>query len=156
MGALPDRLPGFQHVENDPLRARFDAAWGVAVPPKRGWNLTGMFHAMERRELTALYVIGENPVQSEADQGKAIAALSGLDHLVVQDIFLTRTAQLADVVLPAAAAWAESEGPARPATTSRSSSTWRAAWAARPMPGASHPRRPSGTRSGACRRCTPG
>ncbi len=47
MGALPDRLPGFQHVENDPLRARFDAAWGVAVPPKRGWNLTGMFHAME-------------------------------------------------------------------------------------------------------------
>jgi predicted molibdopterin-dependent oxidoreductase YjgC len=110
MGALPDRLPGFQHVENDPLRARFDAAWGVTVPPKRGWNLTGMFHAMERGELTALYVIGENPVQSEADQGKAIAALSGLEHLVVQDIFLTRTAQLADVVLPAAAAWAETEG----------------------------------------------
>jgi predicted molibdopterin-dependent oxidoreductase YjgC len=110
MGALPDRLPGFQHVENDRLRARFDAAWGVAVPPKRGWNLTGMFHAMERQELTALYVIGENPVQSEADQGKAIAALSRLEHLVVQDIFLTRTAQLADVVLPAAAAWAETEG----------------------------------------------
>jgi formate dehydrogenase major subunit len=110
MGALPDRLPGFQHVENDPLRARFDAAWGVTVPPKRGWNLTGMFHAMERGDLTALYVIGENPVQSEADQGKAITALSGLEHLVVQDIFLTRTAQLADVVLPAAAAWAETEG----------------------------------------------
>jgi formate dehydrogenase major subunit len=110
MGALPDRLPGFQHVENDPLRARFDAAWGVTVPPKRGLNLTGMFHAMERGELTALYVIGENPVQSEADQGKAITALSGLEHLVVQDIFLTRTAQLADVVLPAAAAWAETEG----------------------------------------------
>ncbi len=110
MGALPDRLPGFQHVENDPLRARFDAAWGVAVPPKRGWNLTGMFHAMGQGELTALYVIGENPVQSEADQAKTIAALSGLEHLVVQDIFLTRTAQLADVVLPAAAAWAETEG----------------------------------------------
>jgi len=110
MGALPDRLPGFQHVENDPLRARFDAAWGVAVPPKRGWNLTGMFHAMEQGELTALYVIGENPVQSEADQAKAIRALSGLEQLVVQDIFLTRTAELADVVLPAAAAWAETEG----------------------------------------------
>ncbi len=110
MGALPDRLPGFQHVENDPLRARFDATWGVTCPPKRGWNLTGMFQAMERRELTALYVIGENPVQSEADQAKAIAALSGLEHLVVQDIFLTRTAELADVVLPAAAAWAETEG----------------------------------------------
>jgi predicted molibdopterin-dependent oxidoreductase YjgC len=110
MGALPDRLTGFQHVENDPLRARFDAAWGVAVPPKRGWNLTGMFHAMEQGELTALYVIGENPVQSEADQAKAIRALSGLEHLVVQDIFLTKTAELADVVLPAAAAWAETEG----------------------------------------------
>ncbi len=110
MGALPDRLPGFQHVENDRLRARFDAAWGVTVPPRRGLNLTGMFHAMERGELTALYVIGENPVQSEADQAKAIRALAGLEHLVVQDIFLTKTAELADVVLPAAAAWAETEG----------------------------------------------
>ncbi len=110
MGALPDRLAGFQHVENDPLRARFDAAWGVTVPPKRGWNLTGMFSAMERGELTALYVIGENPAQSEADQGKAVRALAGLEHLVVQDIFLTKTAAMADVVLPAAAAWAETEG----------------------------------------------
>jgi formate dehydrogenase major subunit len=110
MGALPDRLPGFQHVEQDALRARFDAAWGVAVPPRRGKHLSAMFEAMEHGELTALYVIGENPVQSEADQAKAIRLLSGLDHLVVQDIFLTRTAQLADVVLPAAAAWAETEG----------------------------------------------
>ena len=68
MGALPDRLPGFQHVENDELRAKFDAAWGVTVPPKRGWHLSAMFDAMERGELPALYVIGENPVQSEADQ----------------------------------------------------------------------------------------
>jgi predicted molibdopterin-dependent oxidoreductase YjgC len=110
MGALPDRLPGFQHVEQDALRARFDEAWGVTVPPKRGKHLSAMFEAMEHGELTALYVIGENPVQSEADQAKAIRLLSGLDHLVVQDIFLTRTAQLADVVLPAAAAWAETEG----------------------------------------------
>ena len=71
MGALPDRLPGFQHVENDALRAKFDAAWGVPVPPKRGWHLSGMFDAMERGELQALYVIGENPVQSEADQHRA-------------------------------------------------------------------------------------
>ena len=110
MGALPDRLPGFQHVEQDALRAPFDAAWGVPVPPKRGKHISAMFEAMEQRDLTALYVIGENPVQSEADQAKAIRLLSGLDHLVVQDIFLTRTAQLADVVLPAAAAWAETEG----------------------------------------------
>ena len=110
MGALPDRLPGFQHVENDALRAKFDAEWGVAVPPKRGWHLSGMFDAMECGELTAVYCIGENPVQSEADQKRAIHLLEGLDLLVVQDLFLTRTAQLADVVLPATAAWAESEG----------------------------------------------
>ena len=110
MGALPDRLPGFQHVENDALRAKFDATWGVAVPPTRGWHLSGMFDAMERGELTAVYCIGENPVQSEADQKRAIGLLSGLDLLVVQDLFLTKTAQLADVVLPATAAWAESEG----------------------------------------------
>ena len=110
MGALPDRLPGFQHVENDELRAKFDATWGVAVPPTRGWHLSGMFDAMERGELTAVYCIGENPVQSEADQKRAIGLLSGLNLLVVQDLFLTKTAQLADVVLPATAAWAESEG----------------------------------------------
>ena len=110
MGALPDRLPGFQHVENDELRAKFDALWGVTVPPKRGWHLSGMFEAMERGELQAVYVIGENPVQSEADQEKAKHLLSTRDFLVVQDIFLTATAELADVVLPAAASWAETEG----------------------------------------------
>ena len=110
MGALPDRLPGFQHVENDELRARFDAEWGVPVPPKRGWHLSGMFDAMERGDLTAVYCIGENPVQSEADQKRAIELLTGLDFLVVQDLFLTKTAALADVVLPATAAWAESDG----------------------------------------------
>jgi formate dehydrogenase major subunit len=110
MGALPDRLPGFQHVENDELRAKFEAAWGVKVPPKRGWHLSGMFDAMGRGELTAVYCIGENPVQSEADQKRAIGLLSGLDLLVVQDLFLTKTAELADVVLPATAAWAEAEG----------------------------------------------
>ena len=110
MGALPDRLTGFQHVENDELRSKFDAKWGVHVPPKRGWHLSAMFDAMERGDLTAVYVIGENPVQSEADQTRAIRLLEGLEFMVVQDLFLTATAELADVVLPAAASWAESEG----------------------------------------------
>jgi predicted molibdopterin-dependent oxidoreductase YjgC len=110
MGALPDRLPGFQHVENAPLRARFEKEWGVPIPPERGWHLSGMFEAMERRELTALYVIGENPAQSEADQGHANHLLEGLECLVVQDMFLTKTAAMADVVFPAAAGWCESEG----------------------------------------------
>ncbi len=71
MGALPDRLPGFQHVENDEVRAKFDRCYGVAVPPKKGWHLSDMFNAMGRGDLRALYVIGENPVQSEADQHRA-------------------------------------------------------------------------------------
>ncbi len=110
MGALPDRLPGFQHVEEDDLRAPFEAAWGVTIPPRQGWHLSAMFEAMERGELTSLYVIGENPADSEADRHKAIRALEGLETLVVQDVALTATARLADVVLPAAAAWAESDG----------------------------------------------
>jgi predicted molibdopterin-dependent oxidoreductase YjgC len=110
MGALPDRLPGFQHVENDQVRAKFDRAWGVKVPPAKGWHLSHMFDAMERGELRALYVIGENPVQSEADQRRAKHLLESLEVLVVQDLFVTGTAKLADVVLPAAAAAFEAEG----------------------------------------------
>ncbi|HXO40136.1 MAG TPA: molybdopterin-dependent oxidoreductase, partial [Thermoanaerobaculia bacterium] len=110
MGALPDRLPGFQHVENDALRAKFEHAWGASIPPKSGWHLSGMFEAMERGDLTALYVIGENPATSEADQHHTMRLLRGLRTLVVQDVLLTQTAELADVVLPAAAGWCESEG----------------------------------------------
>ncbi len=110
MGALPDRLVGFQHVEQDELREQCDQLWGVRVPPKRGLHLTGMFEAMDRGELTALYVIGENPLQSEADRHLTERRLRALDLLIVQDIFLTATAEIADVVLPAAAAWAESDG----------------------------------------------
>jgi predicted molibdopterin-dependent oxidoreductase YjgC len=69
-----------------------------------------MFHAMDRRELRALYVIGENPARSEADGHRTVRLLEGLDHLVVQDLFLTPTAELADVVLPASASFAESDG----------------------------------------------
>jgi len=110
MGAIPNRLPGFQEILDDDVRGRFDAAWGSAIPPEHGWHLTQMFEAMDRGELRALYVIGENPAQSEADASHAVPLLEGLDCLIVQDIFLTRTAELADVVLPASAAWCEAEG----------------------------------------------
>ena len=110
MGALPDRLPGFQHVENDELRGKFERAWGTKIPAQKGWHLSGMFEAMERGDLSALYVIGENPASSEADQHRALHLLRGLDVLVVQDMLLTQTAELADVVFPAAAGWCESEG----------------------------------------------
>ena len=110
MGAIPDRLPGFQHVENDELRAKFERAWGVKIPPKRGLHLSGMFEAMEHGKFKTLYVIGENPVDSEADQNRALKLLDSLDFLVVQDVLMTSTAEIADVVLPAAAGWCESEG----------------------------------------------
>ena len=110
MGALPNKLPGGQDVENAALRAKFERAWGRTLPPKKGWHLSEMFEAMEHGELRALFVLGENPAQSEADATRTARLLGGLDHLIVQDIFLTRTAELADVVLPAAASWCESEG----------------------------------------------
>jgi predicted molibdopterin-dependent oxidoreductase YjgC len=110
MGALPDRLPGFQHVENAPFREKFEKKWGVKIPAEKGWHLSQMFEAMEQGELRALYVIGENPLQSEADQNHARHLLENLDFLLVQDIFLTKTAELADVVLPASAAWCETDG----------------------------------------------
>jgi predicted molibdopterin-dependent oxidoreductase YjgC len=112
MGALPNKFPGFQDVTDDVSRLKFETAWGASVPAEPGWHVTEMFDAMERGDLTAMYVIGENPAQSEADTGRAIELLEGLDHLIVQDIFLTKTAKLADVVFPAAAGWAETDGTA--------------------------------------------
>jgi len=111
MGAIPNKLPGFQDIEKDEsARARFEAAWGRPILPTYGWTLTKMFEAMERKELTAVYVIGENPASSEADAHRARELLDGLDMLIVQDIFMTRTAEMADVVLPASNSTFESEG----------------------------------------------
>ncbi len=111
MGAIPNKLPGFQDIEqDDDARARFESAWGTPILPRAGWHLTQMFAAMDRRELTCLYVIGENPAQSEADAQHTRHLLASLDFLAVQDIFLTRTAEMADVVFPASASWCESEG----------------------------------------------
>ncbi len=110
MGAIPDRLPGFQHVADDGARLKFETAWGTKLPNVPGRRLNEMFDAMGRGELKTLYVVGENPVASEADRSHAEHALSMLDHLVVQDLFLTDTAKMAHVVLPAAAGWCETEG----------------------------------------------
>jgi formate dehydrogenase major subunit len=110
MGAIPDRFPGGQSVEHPETRAKFERAWGVKLHPERGWHLSHMFEAMERGELDTLYIVGENPAQSEADQHRAIELMRGLRSLIVQDIFLTKTAELADVVFPASAAWCETEG----------------------------------------------
>ena len=110
MGAIPNKFVGGQDVEDPVSHARFERAYGRSIPNKRGWHLSQMFEAMEHGELRALYVLGENPMQSEADAKKARRLLEGLDLLIVQDIFLTKTAEVADVVFPAGASWCESEG----------------------------------------------
>jgi formate dehydrogenase major subunit len=109
MGAIPNKLTGFQDLATD-ARARFEAVYEAPISAKPGWHLSLMFEAMERGELTACYIIGENPLRSEADTGRARKLLSGLEHFVVQDMFLTDTAELATVVLPATATWCEAEG----------------------------------------------
>jgi predicted molibdopterin-dependent oxidoreductase YjgC len=110
MGAIPNRLVGFQDILDPHVRQKFQDAWGVTIQDSIGLNLTEMFEAMEHGDMRAVYAIGENPASSEADKSKTIQLLEGLDHLVVQDIFLTKTAELADVVLPGSASWCESEG----------------------------------------------
>jgi formate dehydrogenase major subunit len=111
MGAIPNKLPGFQDIKSDAeARGRFEAAWDVPIDPHYGWHLTQMFEAMERGDLTHLYVIGENPAQSEADINRARKLLSDLDLLIVQDIVFTKTAEMADIVFPGTASWCEGEG----------------------------------------------
>ena len=133
MGAIPNKLTGFQDVEtNVEARARFEAVYGAPIPPEKGWHLSLMFEAMERGELTACYIIGENPLRSEADTGRARKLLSGLEHFVVQDMFLTGTAELASVVLPATATWCEAEG----TVTSSERRVQRVRKALEPPPGA--------------------
>jgi len=110
MGALPNKFPGFQDVADPVARAKFEAVYGSELNPVPGLHLTLMFEAMDEGTITGAYIIGENPADSEADVAHARKLLAGLDILVVQDIFMTRTAELADVVLPSSLAWAECDG----------------------------------------------
>ena len=111
MGAIPNKLPGFQDIEKDAAaRAKFETAWGAPIPPKYGMHLTAMFEAMEHGTLKSAWIIGENPAQSEADGQRCRRLLEGLEHLVVSDLVLTKTAEMAHVVFPSTAAWCESEG----------------------------------------------
>jgi len=110
MGGLPDVYSGYQKVIDEAARQRMAEAWGVdALPDQPGMKVTHMMPAAHDGTFKALYVIGENPVVSDADVNHAEKCLKALDFMVVQDIFLTETAQLADVVLPSAC-YAEKEG----------------------------------------------
>ncbi|UCC67278.1 MAG: formate dehydrogenase subunit alpha [Armatimonadota bacterium] len=109
MGALPDVYSGYQKVADGHVRSKFEHAWGVSLPDSTGLTVVEMMEAAAGGKLKAIYIMGENPMLSDPDISHVEEALRGLDFLVVQDIFLTETAQLADVVLPAAA-FAEKNG----------------------------------------------
>lgn len=109
MGALPNVLTGYQKVEDDASRQRFESAWNVKLPAKPGLTLTEMIKGALDGTIKCLYIMGENPVVSDPDIHHVKEALTKLDLLVVQDIFLTETAELADVILPGAC-FAEKDG----------------------------------------------
>ncbi len=109
MGALPGDLTGYQKVANPETLAKFATAWGVDLSKKPGHTVTEIIPMAEKGEIKGLYIMGENPMLSDPDQKHVQKALENLDFLVVQDIFLTETAQFADVVLPAAT-FAEKDG----------------------------------------------
>jgi formate dehydrogenase alpha subunit len=109
MGALPDVYPGYQRVDDPKIRQKFEKAWNRSLPARPGMTLTEIFQAATQKKIRALYLVGENPMLSDPDILHVTAALRNLEFLVVQDIFLTETAQLAHVVLPSAT-FAEKDG----------------------------------------------
>ena len=102
-GLIPMFYPDYRSVENEDVRGRMEDAWGRALDPQRGLTVVEIMDAVHAGTMRGMYVMGENPAMSDPDQHHARAALAKLDHLVVQDIFLTETAWHADVVLPASA-----------------------------------------------------
>ncbi len=109
MGMLPDYLPGYQPVGDEQARARLEELWGVKLPAEPGLNINEVFAIGKKSKIKALYVVGENPLLAFPQKKQVKAVLEKLDLLVVQDIFLTETAQMADVVLPGVS-FAEADG----------------------------------------------
>jgi formate dehydrogenase major subunit len=101
MGALPDLLPGYQPVADPAIRARFARAWGTDLPDRPGLRILDMFDAATTGRLRALHVIGEDIAQTDPDTRRVHAALAACDLVVCHDLFLSRTAEHADVVRPA-------------------------------------------------------
>jgi formate dehydrogenase major subunit len=102
-------FPDYRRTEDATYRAFLEELWGHGLDPRPGLTVVEIIQAAERGEINGMYIMGENPAMSDPDVAHARAALAHLDHLVVQDIFLTETAALADVVLPASA-WPEKSG----------------------------------------------
>ncbi len=128
-GLIPMMFPDYRRTGDDEARGHLERLWGAKLDPKPGLTVVEIMGAAERGDLRGMYVMGENPAMSDPDVNHARAALARLDHLVVQDLFLTETAALADVVLPASA-WPEKDGTAT--NTNRQVQMGRAAV---PLPG---------------------
>ena len=108
-GLIPMFYPDYQPVSSPPARQRFEALWNTSLDPDPGLTVVEIINAAKKREIRGMYIMGENPAMSDPDVDHAREALASLAHLVVQDIFLTETAYLADIVLPATA-WPEKIG----------------------------------------------
>lgn len=100
MGAQPGDFPGYQKVSNPDVVAKFEKAWGVELPKEHGTHATDCFPKMITGEIKGLYIYGEDPVVTDADTHHILKALKSLDFFVIQELFMTETAELADVILP--------------------------------------------------------
>src|SRR5215468_915158 len=108
-GLIPMFFPDYKSVENPEIQSRYEAAWNTKLNPKKGLTVVEIMDAVHADVIKGMYIMGENPVMSDPDLNHAREALAHLEHLVVQDLFLTETAVYADVVLPASA-WPEKDG----------------------------------------------
>ncbi|MBA7473917.1 Periplasmic nitrate reductase [subsurface metagenome] len=109
LGALPNVYPGYQSVEDSQLQAKFESAWGQKLSAQKGLTVVEMMHAIEEDKIKALYIMGENPALSDPNLNRTRKALEKVDFLVSQEIFLSETAEYADVVLPSVC-FAEKDG----------------------------------------------
>ncbi|MBR4223741.1 MAG: molybdopterin-dependent oxidoreductase, partial [Oscillospiraceae bacterium] len=109
MGAQPTDYPGYQKVDNDEVRTKFEKKWGVPLSPVPGLKATEVFPAAIEGKIKGLYIFGEDPIVTDPDTHHIIKALESLDFLVVQELFMTKTARYADVILPGMS-YAEKEG----------------------------------------------
>jgi formate dehydrogenase major subunit len=108
-GLIPMFFPDYKSVEDKEIRAKYELAWNTKLDPKRGLTVVEIMNAVHADVIKGMYIMGENPAMSDPDLNHAREALAHLEHLVVQDIFLTETAAYADVILPASA-WPEKDG----------------------------------------------
>jgi len=132
-GLIPMFFPDYRSVENPEIRAEVENVWNAKLDPKKGLTVVEIMDAVHADTIKSMYILGENPAMSDPDLNHAREALAHLEHLVVQDLFLTETAVYADVFLPASA-WPEKDG-----TVTNTNRQVQMGWQALPLPGDARP-----------------